>query len=278
MIKLIDLLEEVLRNEGIVKVPESELTKTEKVYSYINANKNSLVNKVGKDYNHPYIDPKLKDYFKLDDLKKNQLRISIGLYNDSKDAGMARMNTKEQILLVNLAHLKDLDDFEETVEHELVHAMDPKVSNQKVWSSVAKKYVEPKGSKLNLSKSGDKSEYEKSLEKYLKQPWEFDAFVSPLVNKVKTNINKIQDAGDKKSYIKSIISLLGEIPKKSTEELISDEDYEKLPWFFSKSEWDSNNYNKAKQDFYSDLYKMKAWSTKPTLYKRFINKLYKEIS
>ena len=50
-----------------------------------------------------------------------------------------------------------------------------------------------------------------------------------------------------------------------------------MPWFFSKKEWTSENWPSIKQECLSELYKIKTWSTKPTLYKRFLSRLGKEL-
>jgi hypothetical protein len=282
MILLMDLLKEIELEEKIVKVPQTVLAKSKGVFNYIKYHLNSFIDQSPKDYNKPYIDSKFKDYFKFKDLKNEDLIVSIGLYNDPEDVGAGRMDTVDDILLINLAFFdpKDLEGFEDIIEHELVHAMDPKVRDQKLFGVMyAKKGAEPGGSKfsrsIDKSTPGNiKSKYTTNFEKYLKSPWEFDAFTAPLINTIKFNLNKFPNDN---TYRNLLIQLLSDIKTKSIEQIVNDSKYEKLPWFFSKKEWDSKNWDTINNAYQSELYKMKAWSTKPTLYQRFTKRLGTEL-
>jgi len=274
MIKLLDLLNEIYLDEAIVRVPQEILNKSKKAFNYIKSRLEDLKTKSPKDYNQPYIDSKFKDYFKFKDLKNQDLVISIGFYNDPKDVGTGRIDTINDILLINLAYFKpnNLADFEDLIEHELVHAMDPKIRDQRLFGIMyAKKGVDPDGSKLNLSKSGGKSEYNKNYEKFLKTPWEFDAFTAPLINKLATNIKKSPE------YRDILLKLLSDIKTQDINSLIDKDEYKQMPWFFSKKEWTSKNWLSIEQEYLTELYKIKTWSTKPTLYKRFLSRLGKEL-
>jgi hypothetical protein len=280
MIKLLDLLKEVYLDETIVRVPQEILDKGKEAFNYIKSNLENLKTKLPNDYKKPYINSKFKDYFKFKDLKNQDLIVSIGLYNDSKDRGSGRMDTINDILLINLAYFNtdDLEDFEDTVEHELVHAMDPKVRDQKLFGVLyAKKGADPTGStfKRSLDKNNlgtlSKSEFEKNYEKYLKSPWEFDAFTSPLINKLATNIKKSPE------YRDILLKLLSNIKTQDINSLINKDEYKQMPWFFSKKEWTSENWLSINQEYLAELYKIKTWSTKPTLYKRFLSRLGKEL-
>jgi hypothetical protein len=291
MIKLVDLLKEIKLEEKIVKVPQTVLAKSKEAFNYIKNNLERFKDQAPKSYRNPDIDAKFRDYFKFKDLKNQDLSISIGFYNDPKDVGAGRMDNNTGVLLVNLAYFdpEDLEYFKELIEHELVHAMDPKIKDMGIYAAkidpetgrerggIAKKGAEPSGSRLNLSKSGGKSEYTKNLEKYLKSPWEFDAFTAPLVNTIKFSLQKIQDPNQKQDYIKLINNLLSDIKTKDIKQILDDSKYEKLPWFFSKQKWDAGNFNNVLKTYDQELYKMKAWATKPTLYQRFTKRLGQEI-
>jgi hypothetical protein len=280
MIKLVNILKEIYIYEGIVKVPQEILSKGKEAFNYIKSNLENLKKKSPKDYEKPYIDSKFKDYFKFKDLKNQDLIISIGFYNDSEDAGAGRMDTINDILLINLAYFnpENLEFFEEIIEHELVHAMDPKVKDQKLFGVMyAKKGAEPSGSRFgrSLDKSNPggaiKSEFDKNYEKYLKSPWEFDAFTAPLINKLSANIKKSP------GYRDILLKLLSGIKTQDINSLIDKDEYEKMPWFFSKKEWTPENFSSIYQEYLQVLNKIKVWSTKPTLYKRFLSKLGKEL-
>lgn len=281
MIKLLDLLKEIELEEKIVKVPQAVLAKSKEAFNYIKQNLERFKTQAPKDYNRPNIYPKFKDYYKFKDLKNEDLIVSIGFYNDPKDVGAGRMDTSNDILLLNLAYFnpENFPDFLEILEHELVHAMDPKVRDQRLFGIMyAKKGAEPGGSRLNLSKSGGKSEFETNLDKYYRSPWEFDAFTAPLINSVKFNLQKIQDPNSKQEYKKLINNLLSDIKTKSIEQIINDAKYKKLPWFFSKYKWDVKNSDIVVNTFNNELDKIKRWSSEPKLYQRFTKRLGQEIA
>jgi hypothetical protein len=281
MIKLIDLLKEIKLEEKIVKVSQAVLAKSKEAFNYIKNNLERFKIKSPKSYDNPYIDPKFKDYFKFKDLKNEDLIVSIGFYNDPKDVGAGRMDTSNNILLLNLTYFnpENFPEFLEILEHELVHAMDPKVRDQRLFGVMyAKKGAEPGGSRLNISKSGGKSEFETNLDKYYKSPWEFDAFTAPLINNIKFNLQKIQDPNSKQEYKKLINNLLSDIKTKSIDQIFNDPKYEKLPWFFSKQKWDVKNSNIVVNTFNNELDKIKRWSSEPKLYQRFTKRLGQEIT
>ena len=281
MIKLLDLLNEIKLEEAIINVPQAVLAKSKEAFNYIKSNLERFKIKSPKSYDNPYIDPKFKNYFKFKDLKNEDLIVSIGFYNDPKDVGAGRMDTSNDILLLNLAYFnpENFPEFLEILEHELVHAMDPKVRDQRLFGVMyAKKGAEPGGSRLNISKSGGKSEFETNLDKYYKSPWEFDAFTAPLINNIKFNLQKIQDPNSKQEYKKLINNLLSDIKTKSIDQIFNDPKYEKLPWFFSKQKWDVKNGDAVNNAYFDNLNKIKAWVTKPTLYQRFTKRLGQEIT
>jgi hypothetical protein len=263
MIKLKDILLEIELGEAIVKVPQEVLAKSKEAFNYIKQYLEHFKTQAPKDYYSPNIYPKFENYFKFKDLKNQDLIVSIGLYSDPEDDGNGRMNTRDDILLINLAHFnpEELEDFEDLIEHELVHAMDPKLRDIHVYKGVAKKGAT----------GGKESE---NLDKYLKSPWEFDAFTAPLINKLKFNLAKFPNDN---TYKDLLIQLLSDIKTKSIEQVANDNKYDKLPWFFSKKEWNKGNWASIHNTYTSELYKLKAWSTKPTLYQRFTKRLGTEL-
>jgi hypothetical protein len=281
MIKLKDILLEIELEEAIVKVPQAVLAKSKEAFNYIKQYLEHFKTQAPKDTINPDIYPKFKNYFKLKNLKNQDINVSIGFYNNDKDAGAGRMDTVNNVLLINLAYLdpEDFPGFLEIIEHELVHAIDPKVRDQKLLSKMyATKGAEPAGSKINLSKSGGKSEFQNNIEKYYKSPWEFDAFTSTLVNNIKFNFQKVQDTNSKKAYRDLLNNLLSDIKTKSIEQIIDDEKYEKLPWFFSKQKWEAKNWNIIIRNYKNELDKMKTWASEPKLYQRFTKRLGTELT
>ena len=278
MIKLIDILKEIVSESKIVKVPESALDMLEDIYNYIDKNIQDISNKSPKEYNDPYIPSQYKEVIKIKDLKGQDVNVSIGFYNNPDDAGAGRMDTRKDIMLVNLAYFGDKEDFLELGEHELVHAMDPKVRDVKLFGrEYAKKGAEPSGSKFVLSKSNpnQKSELDKNMEKYIKSPWEFDAFTTPLINKLSKSFGKV---GNKKKFKQDMLRLFSEIRTKSIEDVLNDDELLGTGWLFSSREWKQDNWDAILADFKRDLSMIKTWSTKPTLYKRFLKRFASEIN
>jgi len=257
------ILDEVYLQEKIVKVPEEVIAKAKDLYNYIKSNIKKIEKKGIIPWDEPYIDTKLKNFFQLKDLKGTDLNVTIGLYNDPDDAGSGRMDTSKDILLVNLPYLGDFEDFEDTVEHELVHAMDPKVRDVKLFGKLyAKKGAEPT--------TGGTDQYAK----YIKSPWEFDAFTAPLINKLKLGLQKVEK---KQEYRKLLIQMLSDLTTKKVNDILQNDSYTPLAWLFTKRNWSEENWDSTWTEYSTEIEKMKNWVSKPTLYKRFLKRLGTEI-
>lgn len=261
MIKIYNILQEIYLNEKIIKVPIEIINKSREAFRYIKQNIDDIKKKATVDDDNPHIPIRLKNFFKLKDLKGNDIMVSIGFYNNPDDIAAARMDSINNILLINLVKLKldDLEDFEEVIEHELVHSMDPKHRNKQLFTRLYRK-------------SGAKPD--EDLDKYYKSPWEFDAYTAPLIRTIRYNLNKVENEDE---YKEKIFNLLYDIKTKSVEEIINNEKYELLSLFFSKKEWDAENYDAIMRLFVHELNKIKIWSKRPTLYKRFLKRLAQEL-
>jgi len=281
MIKLLDILEEILSESKIVKVPDPILNKLPSIYDYIKSNLEDISSKAPKDFDNPYIPSKFNKILKFKDLGGNDIEVSVGLYNNPKDPGAGRMDTRKDIMLINLAFFGDKEYFLELGEHELVHAMDPKVRDvQLLGREYAKKGAEPTGDRFVLSKSNpnQKSELQKNMEKYKKSPWEFDAFTAPLIKVLAKSYNKPEIEQSKKDFKKSIFRLFYSIRTKSVNDIVNDKDLLKTAWFFSPRPWEDKNWDAVYRDFKDSLDMIKIWSTRPSLYKRFLQRVASEIN
>jgi hypothetical protein len=269
MIKLVDILKEISLEEKVIQVPQEVLDKSKSLYDYVNKVKDKVIKKGAISGNNPYVDPKLKDYFKLKDLTGNDISVSIGFFNDPEDDGEANMAVGTDTLSINLAKLSNYDyhHFEDNIEHELVHAMDPKLRNTRVHfgDEKGKGGVEKKG----IIPAG--SDEQASYTKYIKSPWEFDAFTAPLVNKISKSINKTGE--NKKQYRQLLINLFSDLRTQDFNELAASDKYAPLAWLFTKKEWDEKNWNAAYDEYVTELNKISRWITKPTLYKRFLQRV-----
>jgi hypothetical protein len=266
MIKLTTILKEITIQEKIVKVPQEALAKSKEIYDYIQQNLEKLKQK-GKG--KPYVDPKFKNAIKLKDLRGNDVSVSIGVYDNKSDRSEALMDPNGNILSINLAHLSDYSTFEDHIEHELVHAMDPKVSDPRVL------YGDEKGRGGIAKKGADPVDDGDMYTKYIKSPWEFDAFTAPLINKVSAGLNKMGD--QKKTYQQLLTKLFSDIRTKSLDDILQIEAYIPLAWIFTKRDWTEENWGAAWNDYATELSKMQRWATKPTLYKRFLKRVGTEL-
>ena len=260
-------------SEGIIKVPDEVVAKADDLYRALYDDWDLMVKKTGgTTHDNPYMDSRLRGYFKLKDLKGNDLIVDVGLYNDDSDAGAGRMNTRDDILLVNLPFIRSHSDFKNLIEHELIHAMDPLVRDEKVFGKYyLKKGAEPSGSQFNLSKRvGSKSEFGRNMDKYFKSQHEFYAFLGPVV----TELKKTDVDGN------AIVKIFNEIKKSSNLEDVYRGTPDNIRAMFTKSK-EEDEIDQAYWDFlnYDVLYDfVKAVGSKPTLYKKLINKVYVELS
>jgi len=260
-------------SEGIIKVPDKVLAKADDLYRALYDDWDLMLEKTeGRSHDNPYMDSRLRGYFKLKDLKGDDLTVDVGLYNDENDAGAGRMDTIDDILLVNLPFITNDSDFKNLIEHELIHAMDPLVRDEKVFGKYyLKKGAEPSGSQFNLSKRvGSKSEFGRNMDKYFKSQHEFNAFLGPIV----TELKKMDVTGN------AIVNIFNEIKKSSDLEDVYHETPDNIRAMFTKSK-EKDDIDQAYWDFlnYDVLYDfVKAVASKPTLYKKLINKVYVELN
>lgn len=261
MIKLADLLKETLEEANIVQVPEEVLSKLEGVYNYAKKYEDKLKEAAPEDYYDPYIPSTYNKYLKFQDLKGEPIAVSIGFYNNPNDTGAGRMDTNTDTMLINMAFFGDKENFLEVGEHELVHAMDPKVRDVKIFGKMyPKKGAEP----------------DKDVDKYYKSPWEFDAFTTPLINKLKVNLSK--EGADKSININNLVQMFSDLRTRSVEDVSWDEKYYlPLAPLFSKKEYSDEVWPSIFKEFVNDLTKVKAWIGKPTLYKKFLQRLYTNV-
>ena len=266
------LLREGLIDEGTITLPNEVTTKFGVLYDLIKSKYDDYANAIlNRKYNNPYI--AFKDYFKLNDRANKPLSVDIGLYDDKTDAGSGRMDTVNDVLLINLSTFNDFDtkSFENILYHELVHAMDPLVRDVKIFGDYyAKKGAEPSGNKFALSKNNPKSEYDQNMEKYKQSQHEYTAFLSPLVAEIK----KI--TGGDTNKLKWITWIIQNIKHfKTAEELYTNTVSHLDDMIAIKLFNDNNSYWRFIYALFNDA---KEWTTDETIYKKFINDLYKGVT
>ena len=276
MIKLINILNEIISESNTIKIPDSELKKVDVLFEFIIKNFSRLGSQVtqkNSSENNPIVFNTFKNYFKLIGYDKKPVNINVGFYYEPMNNVAGRMDSVTNTLLIPVSNTppKSLNDFKETIEHELIHSIDPKTSNQDLFHREFRK----KGAAPNPE---DES-FEKDLNKYLKSPWEFDAFTTPLINRIKKNLNKFKS---KKAYLDLLNKYLYDLKTKDPQDIVSESNYNWIPFIFTNEDWDVDNIDdvdmdEVMEDYNIESSKLKAWSTKPTLYKRFTQRLYKNI-
>lgn len=269
MIRLTKILNELIQESNIIQIPQSELDKSDRVYKFINQNFDKLKLKTkNRTINNPLILPTLQNYFTVEDYKGDPIKTSIGFYQTDSDSALGRMDDAEGILLININKINDynIGDFRELIEHELIHSIDPKIKKSKLFA----REFEKKGAQP----SGEGETYNRLLNKYLKSPWEFDAFTAPLVNRIKRNINKSDNPDEMRDLLNQF---LYDLKTKESDELASEPKYKMIPWLFTNEEWDSENHQKVANDYDEETASIKTWATKPTLYTRFLKRLFRNI-
>lgn len=263
------IIKEELLTEGNIEIPQSEINKAGILLDLIKSNldkykKNTI------SVSTPMVD--YKDYFKIIDKKGEPHYVSIGIYNDSNDVGAARMDVDNNTLLVNVSEWGGetdipVDYFEDIITHELVHSMDPLLKDtNRFMNYYDKKGAEPIGSEINLSKlPNSKSEYDRNYNKYAKSQHEYNAELTPLINKLRRIVK-----GDK-TKMKWLFWMIFKIKKFNDVEDL----YLRTEQYFENGD---NPLFKTTDDYWyylSDMFNtIKPWTTRPTLYKKLLNDLY----
>jgi len=272
-----NLLREGLLGEGVIELPKEVTQKFGVLYDLLKTNIEDYKQKaLNRKYNNAYV--AFNDYFKLTDRANKPLNVSVSLYDDPNDAGLGRMDTVNDTVLLNLSHFDDyeVDFLEYILYHELVHAMDPLVRDVHLFNKYySKKGAEPSGQKLAMIKTGNgdyKSEYQQNLEKYKNSQHEYTAFLSTLVSKIKiifgTDENKlkwlwwfIDSLKDFKKYNDMYDSVVQYFDDMKAAKLFNTEkDLLKFIYnLFDAKEWvgDDKMNKKFKNDVYKSLTKTK---------------------
>lgn len=245
--------------EKIVKISDDFEEKAKEAYDLIKTHKDKWLPLSG-DMDHPYFPIQFRNFLEVNNMRGQRIKVHIGVFNaDLEESGIAGIDTSNPFptILINLNGVRSLADFTESIEHELIHLMDPKVMDtdglaDRMWG------------KYGI----DKTETEEQITKYYKSPWEFDAYSTNIINHIKRRLKAYP------VYRKKIWELMSAISKKTTKEIIMDYDWCVL---FLSSLGLKDDWREAYQIAYGQLRCLKIWSTKPTLWKKFLQRLHAEI-
>jgi len=263
------IIKEELLKEGNIEIPQSEINKAGVLLDMIKSKLN-LYRKNTIPMSTPMVD--YKNYFKLLDKEGKPNYVSVAIYNDGDDVGAARMDVDNNTLLINVNSWEDevvipLDYFEDIITHELVHSMDPLLKDtNRFMDYYDKKGAEPVGSEINLSKSpNSKSEYDRNYNKYAKSQHEYNAELTPLINKLRRIVK-----GDK-TKMKWVFWMISNIKIINNVEDL----FLRTEQYFENGD---NPLFKNTDDYWyylSDMFNtIKPWTTRPTLYKKLLNDIY----
>lgn len=208
MVKLLDILLESIEESKTIKLDKSVIPQIEEIYRQF------MVYYEDND-SMEYL-KNIKKPIKLGRIKfNNQYNpnfkgVSVWLvYDKNKDLRGSYSSVNGTIAInINSDVGEKKSNFTNTLYHELVHAVDPKLTDKKVSNS----YYDKQAKKYDKDvSSGD-------FVKYLKKPSEFDAWSSTFINKVEDGMSKLQendpDLKELKSGLKVMVNdLLGELKK-----------------------------------------------------------------
>lgn len=215
MTKLLDILLEVLRESKPIKFSEEEILDMEDIYdnfeskvkNFGQGNLKDFIGHIKTTNKTPYLGRiLLKGSPKYGSDNFNYAIEVILYYNVEKNKAASYVPNKKRILInVNSDLLRTKKSFINMLQHELIHAKDPKVTNTSLSNKVDDQ-IDKK----------EKKDTSNPFFKYLKRPQEFDAFSSSFVNSIEDSLVKLKEDDKKKlkSSLRNLVNyLLGELKK-----------------------------------------------------------------
>lgn len=272
MTKLFDILLEVVRESKPIKIDDLSYYGIEEVYYNFE--------KLPKDLSIE--DVKQKPIFLGSiEISKNHkyntkpisIRVELGYLDDESEFGNYVHSRRTITLNFRSNKIKTKKGFMNTLYHEIIHATDPKISNDDVFK------------KIRDIKSKEKKDASDSYIKYLKRPEEFDAFSSSYVNQLEDTLKKLpEDSKNKlKSSIKFFINLLLSTQKKYPNANLEDKDFDSIKSSLirdlarSKDEdlyvIDKLAFDKDDGMTVSFIYNIIYYLNKPSLFKKYVQRL-----
>lgn len=191
-------------------------------------------------------------------LDGNPVEVYFGLYNDPNAGSLAQYNIRTKTVAINIGidNLSPQSVYR-NLEHELIHAIDPKVNNNRVSDIIDKRL------KSRQKAANDRGDFEAATYAYATDPAEFDSLSTEYVHNMKSNYDALSDD------IKRIVRYSAG----TVYSLVSKQGIDGIALIKSKSKIAADVFFPSTQDMYYLL----VWKKKPTLWRRLLQRIYAEV-
>jgi len=241
---ILPILEKIKKEEGLNK-SETNIIKSIFYKFFDKRNKNS--------YKHNYEFPKILNEFTNFFMYSTEKTIDIGFFYDSAENSNLAValieNENYGILCINLAKLNKnvLHIINNTIKHELVHFIDPKVRNINLYNKLATQKLD-------------------TLDNYYKLPYEFDAYSYEIINTIKNNRKYLNDI-----IVEDIWNIIKDLKTDSIDSVVNKyKNNEAIKMFIYDNSMSNDDLIEC---FKSIIEPIKYWWTKPTMIKTFYKRL-----
>lgn len=277
--KLIKILENILKEYGIIEIPKQELDKSDIIYDYVTKGNNykKIIDQIKSAGKIKIIDlPKIngeKIFFELDTVLGTPLKIAVALFHDDKTAALGKYDKDTNAIYINLrTDPPTRGDFKRTIEHELIHARDYYVENEKAYKKELSKLK-------NIPTDPDKLK-PRHYKKYFSSNIERQTVMGPLINTISNNLDKFKS---KRAYTILLDKFLVELKNgKTPEELINMPKYDLIPYLFTTEDFDPQNLPdeispKVLSDFERETNIIQIYLQTPEIYDQFVKRLFRKL-
>lgn len=274
--KLIQILENILNEYGIIDIPRQELDKSDIIYNYLNKGNNykKIIDKIAdkKSIDLPKINGE-KIYFNLTTVLGTPIKVDVLLFHNDETAALGKYDKYTNTIYINLRTTPPTQgDFKRTIEHELIHALDYFIENEKAYKKELNKLK-------SIPTSLDKLK-PRHYKKYFSSNIERQTVMGPLINTISDNLNKFKS---KRAYVGLLDRFLVELKNgKTPVELINMPKYDLIPYLFTTEDFDPQNLpdeisSKVLSDFGREINIIKIYLQTPEIYDQFIKRLFRKL-
>jgi hypothetical protein len=274
--KLIQILENILNEYGIIDIPRQELDKSDIIYNYLNKGNNykKIIDKIAdkKSIDLPKINGE-KIYFNLTTVLGTPIKVDVLLFHNDETAALGKYDKYTNTIYINLKTTPPTQgDFKRTIEHELIHALDYFIENEKAYKKELNKLK-------SIPTSLDKLK-PRHYKKYFSSNIERQTVMGPLINTISDNLNKFKS---KRAYVGLLDRFLVDLKKGRTPvELINMPKYDLIPYLFTTENFDPQNLpdeisEKILNDFSREINLIKIYLQTPEIYDQFVKRLFRKL-